>query len=353
MVCLPLQVQRTVIVAKAYALTYKVDGVTYETNNYFDGDDLSLVDAPTAPVKTGYTFTGWDLATPSTMPSNDVVINAVFAVNTHSLAFTDYNDDILFTQNYDYNTNLSGVTLPSNPTRTGYTFTNWSDTVPATMPDNDVTINAAYTINQYTATFKDFDGTTLSTSTVDYLQAAIEPANPTKVGYTFSGWDKSFSSLSEDIIVTATYSINSYKLSFIDHDNTLLATTHDYNADLSGVIEPTSPTRVGYTFIAFNTSVPATMPDNDVTIKATYTINQYTATFKDFDGSTLSTSTIDYLTGATAPASPSRVGYTFSGWDKAFNSITQDVIVTALYTINQYTATFKDLYNKFYYLQLS
>lgn len=71
-----------------------------------------------------------------------------------------------------------------------------------------------------------------------------------------------------------------------------------------------------------------------------FELPKYTVTFKDYNGTNLKTQTVEKYSAATAPSSPSRVGYTFTGWDKAFNYITSDLTVNAQYRINQYTATF-------------
>ena len=58
----------------------------------------------------------------------------------------------------------------------------------------------------------------------------------------------------------------------------------------------------------------------------------YTVTFKDWDGATLKTETVESGKSATAPAAPSRDGYVFTGWDKTFANVTSDLVVTATYT---------------------
>ena len=63
--------------------------------------------------------------------------------------------------------------------------------------------------------------------------------------------------------------------------------------------------------------------------------NVYTVTFKDHDGATLKTQVVVPGTAAAAPASPTRTGYTFSGWDKAFANVTENLTVTAQYTPEQ------------------
>ena len=57
----------------------------------------------------------------------------------------------------------------------------------------------------------------------------------------------------------------------------------------------------------------------------------YTVTFVDFDGTVLHTATVESGRGATAPAAPTREGYTFIGWDTAFDTVTANVTVKALY----------------------
>ena len=57
----------------------------------------------------------------------------------------------------------------------------------------------------------------------------------------------------------------------------------------------------------------------------------YTVTFVDHDGKTLHTVTVDVGQSATPPADPTREGYVFVGWDAAFDAVTADMMVKALY----------------------
>ena len=58
------------------------------------------------------------------------------------------------------------------------------------------------------------------------------------------------------------------------------------------------------------------MPAENMTVKAQWEINQYTITFDTNGGSEIAPITQDYGTAITAPADPTRKGYTFKGWDK-------------------------------------
>ncbi len=91
-----------------------------------------------------------------------------------------------------------GATLPTDVTRTGYTFKGWYDnenltSSPVTAISNTETGNKEYwakwEINQYTITVKPENGKADITITQDYGTAITSPADPTREGYTFMGWD--------------------------------------------------------------------------------------------------------------------------------------------------------------------
>ena len=130
------------------------------------------------------------------------------------------------------------------------------------------------TVTKHTVTFKDWNGTVLKTQSVYHTGAATAPANPTRTGYTFTGWDKAFTNVTADLVVTAQYGANTY-----------------------------------------------------------------TVTFKDWNGTVLKTQQVQYGGAATAPANPTRTGYTFTGWDKAFTNVTANLVVTAQYVQNEPVST--------------
>ena len=83
------------------------------------------------------------------------------------------------------------------------------------------------------------------------------------------------------------------------------------------ITAPADPTREGYTFIGWDKAIPATMPAENMTLTAQWRINQYTITFDTDGGSAIEPITQDYGTAITAPAAPTKTGYTFAGWDRA------------------------------------
>ena len=78
------------------------------------------------------------------------------------------------------------ITPESEPTKEGHTFSGWSE-IPETMPDHDVTITGTFSINKYILEYK-VDGEVYKTDSLEYGTNITPEAEPTKEGYTFSGW---------------------------------------------------------------------------------------------------------------------------------------------------------------------
>ena len=106
-----------------------------------------------------------------------------------------------------------GATLPTDVTRTGYTFKGWyyNENLtgsPVTAISNTETGNKEYwakwEINQYTVTVKPENGKADITITQDYGTPITAPTL-TREGYQFNGWDKAFPATmpAEDMTVTA------------------------------------------------------------------------------------------------------------------------------------------------------
>jgi len=188
----------------------------------------------------------------------------------------------------------------------------------------------------YTVTFKDWDGTVLSTQTVEEGHDAVAPADPTREGYTFTGWDADFTNVQSDLVVNATYTVNSYTITYYVDGAAVHTDTYNYGA----AVTPYEYTPAeGYIFNGWEETIPATMPAQNVEIHGTTSEiipNSYTVTFKDWDGTVLSTQQVVEGEDAVAPAVPGREGYTFTGWDVDFTNVQSDLVVTAQYQINTY-----------------
>ncbi|WP_417658063.1 Ig-like domain-containing protein, partial [Pseudidiomarina aestuarii] len=353
------------------------------------------------PTRTGYSFTGWDVT--FTNVTGDITVTAEYEINTYTVTFNLNGGTRTgggeLTQTIEHG---SGAIAPDFEVPEGKTFTGWS--IEFSNISGDATIEAQYDDIRLTVRFLDHDTTVLKTETVLYGSAATAPDSPERDGYSFAGWSPSdFSNITSDTDVTAQYNINSYTVTFEDHDGTeLKVETVEHG---SGASAPDEPTREGYTFIGW--SVEYSEVTSDITIVAQYEINTYTVTFNlnggertgggelvqlveygadavapefdspegkvftewsldftnvtaditvdaqyddiqltvrflDHDETVLKTETVTYGAAATAPSEPEREGYTFTGWSPTdFSNITEDTDVIAQYEVNSYTVTFE------------
>ena len=164
-------------------------------------------------------------------------------------------------------------------------------------------------------------GGTYAKQIVQKGEKAIEPDVPSRQGYQFTDWyldDTKYdfnTAVTGNMTLTAKWTANSYTITFDTGGGSAIAPiTQDYGTQITA---PADPTREGYTFIGWDKAIPATMPAEDLTVTAQWRINQYTIAFDTDGGSAIAPITQDYGTQITAPADPTREGYTFIGWDKA------------------------------------
>ena len=326
--------------AKPYTITFKDGEAVLATIGQDYGTEIT---APENPTKEGYTFAGWDTEIPATMPARDMTIQAKWTVNQYTITFKD-GETVLKISTQDYGTE---VTAPENPTKEGYTFAGWDRTVPDTMPAADINLSACWTVNRYTITFKDGDKV-LSAVTQDYAAAVNAPADPTKEGYTFAGWDTKIPATmpARDMTIQARWTVNQYTITFVTNGGTAIAPiTQDYGTALA---LPT-PAKEGYGFGGWYADqnctkrfTANTMPAADMTLYAKWNIGEYTLTFDTDGGSAVAPISQKYGTAIAAPADPTKEGYTFAGWDAEIPSTmpARSMTIKAKWTVNRYTLTF-------------
>ena len=202
-------------------------------------------------------------------PSDPFSINAL---NPYSVTFVidgvEHRSDLFFGD---------VIAVPTDIAKEGYTFIGWSPEIDETVPDHDVTYTATYAINQYTITFDTDGGSEIAPITQDYNSAVTAPADPTKTGYTFVGWDKEIPATipAEDITIKALWTINQYKVTFIADGVIVSEGMYDYGTQ---IVVPEAPEKEGYTFSTWG-EIDATVPDHDVTYTASYDVNYYKLTY--------------------------------------------------------------------------
>ena len=208
----------------------------------------------------------------------------------------------------------------------------------------------------YYVQFQDYNETVLKRDTIDHGNAATPPADPTRTGYTFTGWDAEYDNITSDLTVTAQYEINKYTITWKDGDGKTLETDENvpYGAipSYDGVM-PTKTATAQYTY-SFNDNWS---PDVvTVTGDATYTA-QFDATLRfydvfwwNWDNELLGMNTVpygempSYDLETPAKEGDEQYSYTFAGWTPALTSVTGDVSYKATFNqvVNKYTITWKD-----------
>ena len=158
------------------------------------------------------------------------------------------------------------ITLPDEPTKEGYTFSGWSE-VPETMPANDVTVSGTFTINKYLVTFKIGDEV-IAANSLEYGAAIIAPEAPEKEGHTFNGWGEVAAIVpAGGLTYEGSYSVNSYTLTYTVDGEVVLTLPVVYGATIPSL---KAPEKEGYTFSGWSER-PETMPAMDVTIEGSFT----------------------------------------------------------------------------------
>jgi uncharacterized repeat protein (TIGR02543 family) len=313
--------------SNSFKLRYELDNEIYKTVEM--EYDETITPEP-APIKEGYTFSGWSNI-PATMPAHNVTVIGSFTVNKYKLTYM-VDGQVYKTMDVGYGTKITSEPLP---TKEGHTFSGWSE-IPATMPAHDVTVTGLFTVNKYLLTYI-VDGQEYKTYEVEYGAAITPVAEPTKEGYTFSGWSEIPATMpAHVVIVTSTFTADKYKLTYLLNGEIYKQQELEFGAAITP--EP-SIEQEGHTFSGWS-EIPETMPANDVTVTGSFTINQYRLTYY-MDGEVYTSYDIDYGATITPEAEPTKEGYTFSGWTGVPATMpAKDVTVTGTFTINKYKLTY-------------
>ena len=274
----------------------------------------------------------------------DLEVRSASIIPQFSIKFVNYDGSLLNEQIIDRNEdavepiaagNCSTPTKPSDGMY-DYTFSGWDDTELTNITSNK-TIQAQYSREaiQYTITFDTNGGTELASITQGYGTVISLPTITTKVGHTLIGWEPALPATMPvgGLHVVAQWQINQYTITFdTDGGNSIPAITQDYG---TYVTRPADPTRKGYTFISWDKEIPATIPDQNITIKALWQINTYRVRY--INGSTVlqTYEAVPYQTSVSyTGATPTWIGDgmgTFNGWSHDGTNIEQDTDIYAVY----------------------
>ena len=289
-----------------------VDGV--ETDVYY-GAALNVAE-PAA--REGWTFTGWNVEIPATMPAEDLTLVSQWSENDAD--YTAYNAAVAAAQakqgeeNYDKKyTEATRKALADALAEdvSGKKYSEQGVVDAATKAINDAV--AGLELMTYTATFY-VDGAVHATVQAKVGEQIAKPENPTKTGYVFTGWDPEVGVMGlEDVSFNAkfsagevSYTVETYVMGLDGEYGA--AETKNVPATTGEEVTLTPDAREGFT-VADNSVLSGTVAaDSSLTLKVYYSRNQYKLTV---DGA----ESMVYFGAALEIADPApREGYTFTGW---------------------------------------
>lgn len=202
---------------------------------------------------------------------------------------------------------------------------------------NGDTVYVKWTINKYTVTFMDGEKVLATFTNVTHGDTVTAPEVPEKDGKTFSKWDKDFSKVTSDLTINAVYDVDTFTVTFKDGEKVLETQTVEYEAAATAPDTARLSPPEGMHFAKWDKDFSKVT--EDIEVSAVYELNEYTVIFKNGE-TTLKTEMVKHGFAATAPNVYDTATKKFVGWDKSFDNVTSDLIVNAKFETKKFTLTF-------------
>lgn len=202
---------------------------------------------------------------------------------------------------------------------------------------NGDTVYVKWTINKYTVTFMDGEKVLETFTNVPHGDTVTAPEVPEKDGKTFSKWDKDFSKVTSDLTINAVYDVDTFTVTFKDGEKVLETQTVEYEAAATAPDTARLSPPEGMHFAKWDKDFSKVT--EDIEVSAVYELNEYTVIFKNGE-TTLKTEMVKHGFAATAPNVFDTATKKFVGWDKSFDNVTSDLIVNAKFETKKFTLTF-------------
>lgn len=202
---------------------------------------------------------------------------------------------------------------------------------------NGDTVYVKWTINKYTVTFMDGEKVLETFTNVTHGSAVTAPEVPKKDGKTFKGWDKDFSKVTSDLTINAVYDVDTFTVTFKDGEKVLETQTVEYEAAATAPDTARLSPPEGMHFAKWDKDFSKVT--EDIEVSAVYELNEYTVTFKNGE-TTIKVVEVKHGDPATPPNVFDTATKKFVGWDKSFDNVTSDLIVNAKFETKKFTLTF-------------
>ena len=293
-----------------YKLT--VDGT--ESDVYYG----AALDIATPAARKGYTFIGWNVDVPATMPASDLTLVSQWSENDAD--YTAYNAAVAAAQakkaETDYDKTYTAESRAALDAAlaekvSGKKYSEQSVVDAATKAINDAV--ASLEVMTYNATFY-VDGAEYRVVPTKVGEQIIAPENPTKEGFVFTGWDKEVGAMgTENVSFNAqfsagevSYKVETYVMGLDGQYGAAETKTVPATTDAAVSVDPEA--REGFTVAADSVLSGTVAADGSLVLKVYYSRNQYKLTV---DGA----ESMVYYGAELNIAEPTKDHYTFAGWN--------------------------------------
>lgn len=202
---------------------------------------------------------------------------------------------------------------------------------------NGDTVYVKWMINKYTVTFMDGEKVLETFTNVPHGDTVTAPEVPKKDGKTFSKWDKDFSNVTSDLTINAVYDVHTFTVTFKDGEKVLETQMVEYEAAATAPDTARLSPPEGMHFAKWDKDFSKVT--EDIEVSAVYELNEYTVTFKNGE-TMIKNERVKHGFAATAPNVFDTPTEKFVGWDKSFDNVTSDLIVNAKFETKKFTLTF-------------
>jgi uncharacterized repeat protein (TIGR02543 family) len=379
--------------ATLYTLNYNSNGATGGPGATSAYAGQSLTQPSTNPTRTGYTCTGWAttptgvaISWPFTMPSSNTTLYAVCAANVYHVTYNSNFGTPTTSPDatgYNYLSSVTSATaVGSGFTRASYDLVGWNTAANGTgtaytlgssfnMPASDLTLYAVWVLSTTEIRYDANGGTGAprAASAAATSTYAIDPTEPTRIGYIFNGWaaagnnpatgpfrsngTSSFVVPAGTVTLVAQWTAVTHTVTYNTTGGSAAptdATAYGYQQTAS--VSATVPTKAGYVFLGWNTAQNGSgtnyaggndvvMSTSNVTLFAQWTANSYRLSYNSNNGSAAPAGenrVVDTTTAISASV-PTRAGYTFNGWNEVVDGTGNAYAASALLTMPSHNLT--------------
>jgi uncharacterized repeat protein (TIGR02543 family) len=354
--------------ANTYVLSYNNNGSDQTAPTSQNQTTDSVATVASGITWAGYQFTGWNTAADGTgtsyapgrtftMPASNVTLYAQWSPLSYSVIYNangGSNPPAVQSQPTGSTVTVAGIGSMARP---GYTFAGWNTNADGTsgtnraaadtftMTASNITLFAKWTINSYTFTYNVNGGTggpAGSETANTGATVTVSGTDPTRAGYTFTGWNTACDGTGTSYVGGATFAmpvgggtlcarwapIISYLITYFANGGTSAPSAQAEAENATATVSSAgSMSRTGYVFTGWNTAADGsgtaravgstfTMPSSNVELHAQWSISSYTLAY-DVNGGSGSVATQTDNTGAVITinlTAPTRTGYTFISW---------------------------------------